>query len=130
MQATSVDDPRPFRTVLAVAVALLLGLLGFGGLKSYQDLESVRRQERRLEAEIASTRERIQALDKRVRLLEDDPLTLERLAREELWMARPDDVVIMLPAAVLAPESGRGAPPPEPDQRSGHRDGEEPAPRD
>lgn len=104
MQATSVDDPRPFRTVLAVAVALLLLLLGFAGLKSYQDLEAARRQERRLRQEIATSREQIETLEERVRLLEDDPVTLERLAREELWMARPDDVVILLPA-----QEGEGA---------------------
>jgi cell division protein FtsB len=103
MQASSVADPRPFRTVLAVAVALLLVVVGVAGLKSYRDLAAARAQQRRLEAEIAATHAHIEALEHRVRLLADDPVTLERLAREELWMAYPDDVVIVLPEDPPAP---------------------------
>ena len=39
-------------------------------------------------------------------LLREDPMTLERLAREELGMVRPDDVVIvLLPDEAAGPES-------------------------
>jgi cell division protein FtsB len=109
MQASSVADPRPFRTVLAVAVALLLVVVGVAGLKSYRDLAAARAQQQRLEAQIAATRAHIEALEQRVRLLADDPVTLERLAREELWMAYPDDVVIVLPADPPAPTAAAPA---------------------
>lgn len=103
MQASSIDDPRPFRLVLAGVVALLLLLLGFAGAKSYQDLETARREQRELEGHIEATRTSIERLKHRIERLEKDPDTLERLAREELWMARPDDVVIVLPAEGEAP---------------------------
>lgn len=99
MQAATIADPRPFRSLLAVAVVTLLLLLGGAGLKSYRDLEAARRHEQALQAEIAATRTHIQTLDRQVRRLEKDPATLERLAREELWMAKPEDVVIVLPGA-------------------------------
>jgi cell division protein FtsB len=102
MQATSVADPRPFRTILVVAVSALLLLVAVAGLRSYRDLEAARGRERELAAKIEATRAEITALRQRLRRLEEDPVLLECLAREELWMARPDDVVIVLPAEAAA----------------------------
>ncbi len=97
MQASSVADPRPFRVVLAAAVGILLLLLGVAGLRSWRDLESSRHQEAELEESIEQTLSNIQILQHRVDRLEGDSAAIESLAREELWMARPDDVVIVLP---------------------------------
>ncbi len=99
MQAATIADPRPFRSLLAVAVTVLLLLLGAAGFKGYRDLDAARQHERELKAQIDATLERIQALERRVQRLDKDPALLERLAREELWMARPGDVVIVLPTA-------------------------------
>ena len=98
MQATSVADPRPFRLILAAAVSALLLLVAVAGLRSWRDLEAARQREAELEARIEATRAEIAAWQQRLRRLEEDPVLLERLAREELWMARPEDVVIVLPA--------------------------------
>jgi cell division protein FtsB len=99
MQATSVADPRPFRAILGVAVAALLLLVAVAGLRSWRDLEAARRRERELAASIEATRAEISTLERRLERLGKDPILLERLAREDLWMAWPDDVVIVLPAA-------------------------------
>jgi cell division protein FtsB len=99
MQAASVADPRPFRRILALAVSALLLLVGVAGLRSYRDLETARGRERDLSSRIEAVRAEIAVLKRRLRLLEEDPVLLERLAREELWMARPEDVVIVLPPA-------------------------------
>ncbi len=97
MQASSVADPRPFRVVLAAAVGILLLLLGVAGLRSWRDLETSRHQEESLVQQLERTGASIQALQHRVDLLQNDSAAIERLAREELWMAHPDDVVIVLP---------------------------------
>ncbi len=105
MQASTIADPRPFRSLLTVAVAALLLLLVAFGAKGYQDLKSAQARELELEARIAEKEARIAELEQRVHRLGGDPATLERLAREELWMARPADVVIVLP-----PEPGDAPP--------------------
>lgn len=98
LQASTVRDPKPFRTALVVSVLLLLGLVAFAGTRSYQDLLAARAREQALAAEIEAGERRIESLERRLERLAEDPAAIELLAREELWMARPDDVVIVLPA--------------------------------
>ena len=72
-------------------------LLAVAGLKGSRDLEAARERLDVLERRIQETRRRNQELKRSIQLLQDDPATLERLAREELGMVRPSDVVIVLP---------------------------------
>ena len=95
--ASPEKGPSPQRSVLGLAVLLLLGLLATAAVKSYRELAAARRHEGRLEVQIERAQERVVDLENRLRLLEDDDLTLERMAREELGMVRPGDVVIVLP---------------------------------
>lgn len=87
---------QTFRSVLGLAVAALVLLLSFGGARSYQELDAARGRESQLERRLAATRERIRGLERRIERLENDPAMLERLARDELGMVRPDDIVIVL----------------------------------
>ena len=95
----SVSPGRPgsFRSLLGLTVSGLLVLLGVAALKGSRDLEAARERLGNLETRIQETRRRNQELKRRIELLEDDPATLERLAREELGMGRPSDAVILLP---------------------------------
>ena len=93
------------------AAALLLTLLVVAGIKSYRDLVAVRQQESGLRQEVARTEQRIDDLRHRVERLRSDPATLERLAREELGMVHPGDVVIVLPPEEEAPAAVVAAPP-------------------
>lgn len=102
---------HPYRSFLAAAVLVVLGLLLTAGLKSYRDLARAHDREADLERQIEETQLRIDQLRGHIERLEVDPATLERLAREELGMVRPGDVVIVLPAvggAVGEPHNGRG----------------------
>lgn len=89
--------PRPARPVLWAAALFLLVLLALAGAKSYRDLAAVRAREGELVERLAATRGEIVAFEQRLERLRRDPVTLERLAREELGMVRPGDVVIVLP---------------------------------
>jgi cell division protein FtsB len=88
-----------FRPVLGAILLLVLALLAIAALKSSRDLESARARERLLQARIAETRARSERLRVRIDRLRHDPGMLERLAREDLGMVRPGDVIIELPAA-------------------------------
>ena len=103
MSAESAEKPaHPLRSWIGVAVVLLLSILAAAGVKSYRDLDAVRSHEAGLEQRVQAAKERIAELDQRLERIENDPITLERLAREELGMVRPDDIVIVLPESDAA----------------------------
>ena len=106
MQASSIADARRYPTLVALAVLGLVGLLAVAGLKSWRDLEAAREREAELDQSIAATQAEIEVLTRRIEQLEDDPEVLERLAREDLWMAHPRDVVIVLPPESEAANGG------------------------
>lgn len=108
------DSSRP---VLGATVLLVLALLTIAALKSSRDLEAARARERLLETRIAETRERNEKLRSRVERLRNDPGMLERLAREDLGLVRPGDVIIALPdpnAPAPAPRPALPMGPPAP----------------
>ncbi len=88
---------HPFRSVIALIVLAVLGLMSTAAFKSYRDLESAKNYERGLLEKIAGAKERIQALDNRIERIRHDPVMLERLAREDLGLVHDGDVVIVLP---------------------------------
>jgi cell division protein FtsB len=96
-----------FRPVLGVTALLLFALLAIAALKSSRDLETARARERWLRSQITATQAASERLRLRIDRLHHDPGMLEQLAREDLGMVRPGDVVIELPdpkapAALLA----------------------------
>ncbi|MEE8524141.1 MAG: septum formation initiator family protein [Thermoanaerobaculia bacterium] len=88
---------QPWRSWLGVAVILMLTILAGAGIKSYRDLDAARDHEADLGRRVEAAKERILILDQRLAGITDDPIVLERLAREELGMVFPDDIVIVLP---------------------------------
>jgi cell division protein FtsB len=99
------DSLRP---VLGGVVLLFAVLLGAAGLKSWRDLNAAQAREKQLETRIETARAGIDHLRGRIERLRSDPGMLERLAREDLGLVEPRDVVIELPR----PDRG-AAPQPE-----------------
>ncbi len=108
-------EPRtsPWRALLYAAGAIVLVALAGTGWKSYRDLAAARAREAILEERIRRTGARVEELRGRIERLRDDPVTLERLAREELGMVKPGDVVVVFPRErVAAPGPPAPSPPP------------------
>jgi cell division protein FtsB len=105
-----------FRPVLGAAVVLFLALLAIAALKSYRDLASAQAREHLLERQIADTVARSERLRVRIDRLRHDPGMLERLAREDLGMVHPRDVIIELPEGAVAPRAPRTPQAPQPPQ--------------
>ncbi|MEA2695633.1 MAG: Septum formation initiator [Acidobacteriota bacterium] len=89
--------PDSLRSVLGAAVLFALVLLAFASVKSHHDLVAARDHERLLRSTIGFTEHRIERLHGRIQQLRGDSGTLDRLAREELGLVKPGDVVIVLP---------------------------------
>ena len=104
--------PDSFRPILGAAVLLFIAVLAMAGTKSYRDLEAARLHQRQLETRVQQTREEIAKLHGRIERLRGDPGTLERLAREDLGMVKPGDVVIELPPDPAPPKPGTILPSP------------------
>lgn len=100
-QASSLK-PRPLRSAISLAVGVTLVALAAAGLKSWRDFEQSRAREAALLESIAASERRIRVLEHRIESLDSDPATLDRLAREELGLVRPDEVVIVLPEPTSA----------------------------
>ena len=95
--ATVSTEQRKYPPVLAAVVVALLVLLGVASLGSYRDLQAAEHRQELLEEKIEASRKRNEALTRRIQRLQDDPLAIERLAREHYRMMYPGDVVIVLP---------------------------------
>jgi len=93
----SSESPRPFPRLLALVVGCFLLLLGLAALSSYRDLAAARDRRQALQGEIQQTGAENDELVRRIERLRSDPATLERLAREQYRMMRPDDLVIVIP---------------------------------
>ena len=85
--------------VLAVAL-VLLGFIAVGSVQSYRDLSATRSRIVELEQEISATQERIESLEMRNESLQKDPVLLEFVAREELGLVRPGEIVLALDEAL------------------------------
>ena len=103
-----------FRPVLGATVLLVFALLAIAALKSNRDLEAARAQERTLTAKIAATRAESERLKVRIDRLRHDPGMLERLAREDLGLVRPGDMIVELPEAGAPAAPSPVAPPAPP----------------
>jgi cell division protein FtsB len=84
-------------------LAVALGVLGFGAV-SFLDADSGVRAWLRYRDDLATARGRIAALrqevgalEEQARRLRDDPIAQERAIREDLGLALPGDVVVVLP---------------------------------
>ncbi len=93
--------PRVWRlaaTGLAMALALLLGWHVVNGKNGLTVWQQKRAQERQLRQEIDSLNQENARLRDRIERLKSDPDTIGQVAREQLHYAKPNEVIVTLPA--------------------------------
>ena len=95
---------------IAVYVCVLL-VVAIGGVKTGRDLGTVEAQKADLRQRIDATHAEITRLEDQIQRIDGDPMELERLAREELKMVYPGDIVLVLPPEAEPPSEE--SPPPD-----------------
>jgi cell division protein FtsB len=83
--------------LLVLGVVLALAVLAMAAQRTVHHLEEQRAEEQRLEEAVEAKQERIEDLRRRILRLREDPATLERLAREEVGLVRPGELVVVFP---------------------------------
>jgi cell division protein FtsB len=82
---------------------LLLGGIGLVCgttlLRAHREYRAAREEYERLEGEVKQLRLETERLMEEIRALKTDPEVIERIAREELHMVRPDEMVLSFPEA-------------------------------
>jgi cell division protein FtsB len=91
-------------TVIAVVVVLatLLGALAFGS-RGLLHLWSLEEEEHRVRERITRLLEENDGLRTRLETIRHDQRALERLAREELGLVRPNEIIYRFPAKTTGP---------------------------
>ncbi len=87
------------RRYLLIAGVALLGILGFSlfGKNGLVHLYRVDRERQEFERRLAELEHENQRLREQIQKLTNDPEYLEKVAREELGMVEPDELVFHLP---------------------------------
>ena len=89
--------PRYISYLLLAVMALFFGLIAIFGDRGLVELYRVRRETLLVQQEIETLRQKNQQLLQEIHGLRDDPYYIEKIAREELGMARPGETIILLP---------------------------------
>jgi cell division protein FtsB len=89
---------RPAGTLVAVALALILGWGVVNGRHGLSAWQHQRTEDKELKEEIRDLQQQNARLRDHIQRLKSDPDTIEREAREQLHYARPGEVIYKLPA--------------------------------
>ena len=96
VQASGTPRWRKALDYLLLFVTVVLVVDGLVGDKGLMDTMRARQQSAELEAKVQQLRDENRALLERARKLDKDPATIEMLAREELGLIRPGEVLFIL----------------------------------
>ncbi|HEY1716963.1 MAG TPA: septum formation initiator family protein [Verrucomicrobiae bacterium] len=86
------------KVVVGLVVLAVLLLIGMCYLPLIQENERMRADNLRLETELQKEMENSRQLQAQIDALQNDPKTVERLAREKLGYAKPDETVVRFEA--------------------------------
>lgn len=89
----------PRRTIVCCLGLLALAMFAYQlwGAHGYRALQRRRQEQRDWETRIDTLRRHNAGLKQRIHDLQHDPKTIEKIAREELLLVRPEDKVILAP---------------------------------
>ncbi len=111
-------DRKPLSALSWVIISILFSALLFAfflvGDHGFLDVRRQRTRLASLQREVTHLAAENTALEKQVAALKSDPKAVEKLAREELQLVKPDDVVLVLPQGWEARVKKSAAPPAPP----------------
>jgi cell division protein FtsB len=88
------------KIVVGLVVLAILLLIGMCYLPLIRQNEQFQRENLRLQRELEKESEKSKQLQSQIDALRNDPKTIERLTREKLGYARPDETVVRFEPAV------------------------------
>ena len=88
---------RAWVWLVAAGIVAFVAVVGFAGANSYRDLAAARARVDELSLQISEARQRVSSLSDEIWLLQKHPATLQRVAREELGVVAPGEIVVVLP---------------------------------
>ncbi len=78
-------------------IALVAGVCGTAIIRTRAEYADARAEYQQIEAEVKRLQRENERLQEEIRALKTDPQVIERIAREELHMIRPDEMVLSFP---------------------------------
>ncbi len=99
---------RPSATAVAVSLALLLGWHVVNGKNGISVWEQKRVEDRQLRKQIDDLQQENARLADRIQRLNSDPDAIGQVARQDLHYAKPNEVIVTLPAQSQAQTAGAG----------------------
>jgi cell division protein FtsB len=93
---------RHARKILGLAL-LMLAVHDIFGVHGFLAMRRTQKQIQQLRGEIERLNKENNALSERVQSLRTDPKAVERIAREEMGLARPGELIFKMPAAPEKP---------------------------
>jgi cell division protein FtsB len=97
----------------SLVLSVLLFVFFLAGDRGFLQVRKQRAQVGALQAEVSAIAERNEALEKEVARLTKDPAAVEKIAREDLQLVAPGDVVLVLPPGFEERVMPKRTPPPE-----------------
>jgi cell division protein FtsB len=94
-------------------LSLFVFMNGLFGQNGYLAMRRARADAEKLRQEIHQLNEENQNLSGEVRALKTDPAAVEKVAREDMGLARPGELVFRLPETPQNPQELPSAPPPK-----------------
>jgi cell division protein FtsL len=101
-KASGLSRHGPALLVLFVAVLFVHDIFGAHG---YLSMRRTQDGIQRVKAEIQQLNKENAALEQAVKELKTDPRAIEKIAREELILARPGEIIIKIPQSQLLPQA-------------------------
>jgi cell division protein FtsB len=104
---TSLGKTRTYRGAILALVLLCIALVVHEvyGERGYLALRRQKKEYDSLQQEVRRLQEENQQLEKYIEALKSDPKTIERIARDQMHMARPGERIYTLPEQDKDPKS-------------------------
>jgi len=95
---------KQYRSTLLGLLLLVLGVHDIFGTHGYLAMRRTQNEIRKVQAGLNQLNKENAALEQEVRELRTDPHKIEKIARDELGLARPGEVIIKIPQSQRLPQ--------------------------